>query len=216
MPLRHEPDVSHADWFATRDEPWVQLCCLGPSGFERYARLFAPGTEHEQPEQLEGDLDDITLARLCAVLARHTGTPADCFFALWEGYGDLHDAVGTTTAFDDGTGQARTTSWTRPPVLPRDVLDGPRVRIPNRAYLLFRGPLEAAGDWGARPRWPGEHNRVNSPNLMWPADHAWFVATEVDQPWTGVAGTADLMADLAVEGLDLDEVTWGQQPPYWR
>jgi hypothetical protein len=42
MPLHHEPDVGYADWFAKSDAPWTQLCTLGPSGFQRYRRLFHP------------------------------------------------------------------------------------------------------------------------------------------------------------------------------
>lgn len=34
--------------------------------------------------------------------------------------------------------------------------------------------------------------------LRWPADRAWFVATEIDFEWTFVAGTEDLIDRLAV------------------
>jgi hypothetical protein len=89
-------------------------------------------------------------------------------------------------------------------------MQGPRVRIPARDYLLFRGSLHDAGTWGARlPAWRA---RINSPNLMWPADHAWFVATEIDNAWTGIGGNAALAAEL-LEHPDrdvrpLDPTTW--------
>lgn len=53
---------------------------------------------------------------------------------------------------------------------------------------VFRGPLAAAGDCGTPGLAPGWRRRFSSSNLMWPADHAWFVATEIDLPWTGVGG----------------------------
>ena len=57
----------------------------------------------------------------------------------------------------------------------------------------------------------------DSPNLMWPADHAWFVATEIDLPWTGIGGSADLVDDLLAEGsLDVERVEPGAHPGYWR
>ena len=60
-----------------------------------------------------------------------------------------------------------------------------RVRAPGRDYLLFRGPIDAimaflAGDgrfWG------------RSPNLWWPEDHAWCVATDIDLCDTYVGGS---------------------------
>jgi hypothetical protein len=55
MALSFEPDVTHASWFAARAEPWTQLCCLGPSGFARYGRLFhplSPGMDETNPGDL--------------------------------------------------------------------------------------------------------------------------------------------------------------------
>ncbi len=65
----------------------VQLCCLGRSGFERYARLFPPipdGIDVTDPQDLaslEGDLPDAQLDLLVNALARHTSTPDDCLCA---------------------------------------------------------------------------------------------------------------------------------------
>ena len=35
-----------------------------------------------------------------------------------------------------------------------------------------------------------------SPNLLWPADRAWFLATEIDFDSTLVAGDTDFIADV--------------------
>jgi hypothetical protein len=103
------------------------------------------------------------------------------------------------------------------PAFPPEVLNGPRVSIPARDYLLFRGPLTQAGQWGAAELVPGRARPINSPNLIWPADHSWFVATEIDLPWTGIAGSTNLVQDLiADESLDVEFIELTRQPPYWR
>jgi hypothetical protein len=222
MSLRHEPDVSKAAWFATRDESWVQLCCLGPSGFERYARLFPPipdGIDVTDPQDLaslEGDLPDAQLQRLVNALARHTSTPDDCLFALWDGNGEIYGGA-AVAVLSRRRSRWRRTARTVPPAFPREVMVAPRVSIPNRSYLLFAGPLAEAGQWGAADLVPGRLRRISSPNLMWPADHAWFVASEIDQPWTGIGGSAALIDDLlSNEGLDVEPTELSEHPPYWR
>jgi hypothetical protein len=79
------------------------------------------------------------------------------------------------------------------------VIDGPKAGVAGLDHLLFAGPLRLAGRWGARPYEPGHARDINSPNLMWPADRAWFVTTNIDSTWTGVGGSADLIDDLLAE-----------------
>ena len=209
MPLQHEQDVSKADWFTKSGASWRQLCSFGPSGFAQYARLFhpaRPGDDETDPQSLvdvAGDLDPEVLQRLVSVLARHTLTPQDCYFALWEGFGSIYGVhpVGL---------RHRESAVT--PAFPPHVLEGPRVSIPGRKYLLFRGPLSQAGQWGAADLTYGHPRTINSPNLFWPADHAWFVATEIDVPWTGIGGSAELIRDLMSEGsFDIERVDPAQE-----
>ncbi|MBF6205714.1 MULTISPECIES: hypothetical protein [Nocardia] len=223
MPLRHEPDVSKADWFTERGDPWTQLCSMGPSGFTRYARLFHPATPDEDPSDPDalrdraGDLDSEVLQRLSNILAGHTETPDDCYFGLWDGFGDIYGGSSVVVSFsmDSSTNLAAAPSVA--PAFPPEVIDGPRVRIPARDYLLFRGPLREAGQWGAADLLPGWSRPINSPNLIWPADRAWFVATEIDLPWTGVAGSAALIEALRADAaLDVEETQPSDSPPYWR
>lgn len=210
-----------AEWFADRDEPWTQVAALGPGGFARYARLFHPSRPGDDPgdrdlsDQREGDLDPGVLQRLIRILADRTATPDDCFFALWEGFGDLYGGGVFTFAAADTTETAPPPAI--PPAFPAEVLAGPRLNLSARSYLLFRGPLEVAGQWGAAPVLPGRPRTINSPNLMWPADRAWFVATEIDLPWTGVGGSAELITALcAAPGLDAEETELSANPPYRR
>jgi hypothetical protein len=216
MPLHPETDVAIADWFATSGSPWTQLCSLGPSGFRGYCRLFHPlheGADENDSDELqniEGHLDDTHLKRLTTVLSRYTSTPGDCFFGLWDGFGDIHGspAVGSLRMGRGGPAEI-------PPAFPPEVLTGPRVEIPNRNYLLFRGPLSDAGHWGAVDMPPGHPRLINSPNLIWPFDRAWFVASEVDLPWTGVGGESALVEELLADAvLDVEPVSLGPELPY--
>jgi hypothetical protein len=191
------PDLSPADWFC-RDQTLASLT-LGPPGFDAYVRLLH---QDDDGYRREGHLHDQLLSALCHVLARHTTTPDTCYFGLWEGYGDITggEAVGFLTAF---SGSAR---WPRvfrpekkppppPPAFAPEIVGGPKVDFFHE-YLLFTGPLDHAGQWGARPYGPGIPRDINSPNLMWPADRAWFVTTNIDSEWTGVGGSAALADEL--------------------
>ncbi len=78
--------------------------------------------------------------------------------------------------------------------IPCDVQDAPRVRLPHRDYMLFEGPLSAATELG----WPASSDVFfsQSPNLFWPQDHAWCVASEIDLFCTLVGGSEPLAEAL--------------------
>jgi hypothetical protein len=67
------------------------------------------------------------------------------------------------------------------------------VHLPSRDYLLYRGPIEAAGTTALFGEWD------QSPNLWWPADESWCVASEIDLPWTYVGGTKDMVERLVMD-----------------
>ena len=66
-------------------------------------------------------------------------------------------------------------------------------------HLLFMGPVVDAGQWGAASYGHGIPRDINSPNLLWPADHAWCVTTDVDTAWTGVGGSSALADELLTD-----------------
>jgi hypothetical protein len=135
------------------------------------------------------------------VLAGQTATSDRCWFALWEGWGDLPDAWRAAPAFE----------------------------LPGRRHHLFAGqvadvveisvefacagledpgrPGASATLWAAtEPREPPTRQEIadafravghlQSPSLWWPEDRAWCVASEIDFDSTLVAGPAALVADL--------------------
>ena len=213
MVLTPLADVAPADWLVHSQDEWQSLVSLGPSDFEAHVRLFhGPASmPPDEVDQLVGRPPDDLLRRLHDVLAEHTTTPDECFYGLWDGYGDLHGSPSVAVATEDGT------QVVVPPAFPSEVMAAPRVRVPNRDYLLFAGPLADAGDWGAAPVAPGWPRReLAPPTLMWPADRAWFVASEIDLPWTGVAGTRRLVEVLEGRGFDLERAGYGGYQPFWR
>ena len=113
------------------------------------------------------------LIELAQALRRFTADPASCWIALWEGFGDL----AMVEELDAAT----------------------KVTIPQRAYYLFRGPLEAVPALAvAGPPW-------HAPNLWWPDDRAWCVATDIDLDSTYVGGSSEcidaLLGDPALEAF---------------
>jgi hypothetical protein len=141
----------------------------------------------------QGDLEPESLAALLDILARHTASVERCWFGVWEGYGWLPGGSRVTfVATADGT-------------LPPESAErhfaaidyDARIELPKRNYLLFSGPLDAAleiGDWPA-PNWFLPH----SPNIFWPDDVSWCVATEIDLFCTYVGGSRALIDELLAD-----------------
>jgi len=158
---------------------------LGPPPFSgggpRAGSLYPPDAE--------------VLARLARVW---TSTPENCWFCVWDGFGWGQGAVAAVST-EDGTLPEILEEALRDPV-PAEVREGPRVRLPYRNYLLYRGPAEAVV---ATARVPGTWEQCA--NLWWPADRAWCAATEIDLQWTYVGGPRGLvdaiLADDRIEAL---------------
>ncbi len=203
MPLRPQDDLSPADWFC--DDTTHDSAVLGPPGYDAYVRVLHRSDDHG--DRREGHLDEELLTALCQVLARHTRTPRACYFGLWDGYGDIHGGEAArflTTFAESPRWPGRVFSPEKvppppPPAFPADVIAGPKIDMMGVGHLLFSGPVDEAGQWGATPYGPGIPREINSPNLMWPVDHAWFVTTNIDSEWTGVGGSAALIDDLLAD-----------------
>lgn len=203
MALIHCADLSVADWILASDRPWQQLVGFGPRGFPAYARLrFIPDPAHEGQSENDVDIDGdapseaVQLRAVLEALRRHTRTPENCYFCLWEGASASIYGGNWAWTVDPQTGTARPGPRIAP-AFPPSVLEGPKVVVPNRAYILFQGTLSEFGDWGAAEMWPGQH-RLNMPNpaFVWPADHAWCVSNDVDPHWAGIGADVSAIADL--------------------
>lgn len=225
--LRLERDVNNADWVVAGVRNFEHdVGSLVPLGFDAYARVFhpagltvgAPSVEvswaevaaangrlahpamewvaitgdwrflmgdggqpgvWDAPPSL-GSLPARQASTLAAVLAAFTTSPSRCWFAIWDGYG-----------------YAR---------YPRDV---PKVSMPQRPMVLFRGPLTAATTSLSEP--PSDQRA----QLWWPDDRSWCVASDVDLLTTYVGGNVECIAailgarDLEALPVTVDQsVTW--------
>ncbi|MCD9155335.1 hypothetical protein [Aeromicrobium duanguangcaii] len=212
MTLRHEPDVSAADWFVRADADWQTLAGQGPPGFEAYATVRFDDGESEHYRS-----DDELMAIVVALAAQHTRTPEDVFFGLWDGWGELTDQG---RVFSVVRSNWLRDLWFRPtpprnrPAFRAEVTDGPRVDLRGkRAYLLFRGPARDVGDWGAADYAPDVERTLPPASITWPADHAWFIAADVDDDGLCVGGSQRLVdAVLSHPDLAAEPAAYGDVP----
>jgi hypothetical protein len=215
-------DLTVAGWITAREVAWDRLVTFGPSGFQGYARLrFLPDPEfagqHEGDVQVDDDVpsESERLGAAVEVLRRHTRTPDDCYFCLWDGWGSNTDGDEEMPAAEPFTGVARP-GWQRAPTTAGSA-SRPRVVVPHRAFFLFHGTLDDLGQWDLTEVWPDQPGLgVPDPAFIWPADHAWCVANDVDPHWAGIGASADAIDELERHSL-LDVVPadpTDQQPAY--
>lgn len=107
-----------------------------------YASRYSPGYRDKQPGLFDeapavGTLPAEVAAPLARTLAAHTTSTDDCWFAVWDGWGALHEVFSGRPTF----------------------------QLPNRNYHLARGPLAAAAQsassWHLHQScnlwWPDDH-----------------------------------------------------------
>jgi hypothetical protein len=203
--------IEVADWITSVIHPFsCDVGSLVPEGFAAYARIFHRSASGDTWAEVakahgkvahplmqfdaisgstlvdwdykdsprDGRIDRVQMPALIDVLRRYTASPTDCWFCLWEGFGYV--VGGTAVAHLTKSG-----SPTAGPVQRASAFRlSERVELPGRKYLLFRGSIESALDW-----WDG-------PNLWWPEDHAWCVATEIDLPYSYIGGSRALIDAL--------------------
>jgi hypothetical protein len=182
--MQWSEDVAAARWIGERLHPFAQdVGSLVPDTFPAYARIRHPDA---------GTLDRPQLDALLDVLARQSPSPGPCWFAIWDGYAWLHGPPAVSPLTRDG-GAAGPPAWITP--------SPARLQLPSRSYALYRGGLDTAQALWDLP-WE------QSPNLWWPDDHSWCVATEIDLTSTYLAGPAALVRDL------LDDPRLNAQPAH--
>jgi hypothetical protein len=127
---------------------------------------------------------------LIGLLTKHTSTRDRCWFCLWEGYGYL---TGAKVAFLEEFHKEGDPARLGPPPSvirpPRPKLKKSRVRLPGRDYLLFTGSVAQSEGW------------EDGPNLWWPDDRSWCVASEIDFPYTYVGGPKELIEEILAHPL---------------
>lgn len=216
--MRLARNAEPAEWILRRLHPFaLDVGSIIPDGFEAYARLFHPPIRrtpdgHEIPvrwrdiaaannrtiaaemQQLDmssdpsrfsatgeelltelaelGSIPHDMAIKLAGILPSFTRTPDRCWFAVWEGWGDLRIHPGSGSMFS----------------------------VPQRNLFLLHGAIDDVLTTFSEVDWI-----YRSPNLWWPEDRAWCVATEIDFKWTYVGGSSacidQLLADPELEAL---------------
>ena len=174
--IRPAVDADAAQWLLRAGVDWWDLVRYGPPGFDVYLRIaLAP--------------DPPALRLALATLARHTGTSARGYAAVWEGWPGGDPAP-----------------------------EAPRLPIPNRMMLLFTGPADVLRDAPALA-WRGSADGCyQEPHLVWPEDRAWCLACEVDEEIEFTVGCS-VPASRALEGAlpgAVRRVRYGEAAPLYR
>jgi hypothetical protein len=207
-PVRWEDVATACGTTVHREMQWHAI--VGLPAPENYRNSKWPGQE---PAIGSMDIDD--LDALCEILAVHTSDPKHVFFGLC-----------TIELWEE--------SFTQEELNKNRLL-----RLPwGRDHIVLAGPLSAVAhlvnDGAANPgpsrvtlklaaRAPSKRDEVSesasdsmegwegrdAPNLIWPSDHSWLVASEVDFDSTLVGGSAKLIAAI-VESDRLE--AWQVEP----
>lgn len=126
---------------------------------------------------------DISLGKRLAAAARR---------GIIAGARSMRDALPRLTRHEPEPGSG---------LLAREIAAGPRFELhagTGRGYILFEAGANDFADaaWPHRAPWVDNFN-AQSPSILWPDDHAWVLATEIDFDSTLVAGSKALIRELA-------------------
>lgn len=164
--------------------------------------------------EYEGDLPPALLSALTGVLRPFT-TTADVTVAIWAGWGELRTEVSLIMSTGPSTPPVKREI---DPAVAEAAERGSHFAWPAREMILFDATLGelADPDYGYRAGlWPRGFRPGPGPNMIWPSDLSWAVATEIDFNWTLVGGTRALidtiLADDRFESFEVhegDEMTW--------
>ncbi len=220
--LASAANVTPADWIVADLQTFGEsVLSLVPAGFSAYVRVF-----HPAGRLVDGDkLTPMRWAEIAA--ANGTRVHAAMQLSALTGILNQHDSQPGVYDVEPHVGSlsaelvaplvealARHTAtpercwfavWhgfgaTRP-----DIRSAPTFQLPARDYHLLVGPVEAATESAL------DFPSFQSPNLWWPDDRAWCVATEIDLNTTYVGCTdacgEGILAVPDLEALSIDPAT---------
>jgi len=187
--IRPAADADAAQWLLRSDVDWWDLVRYGPPGFDVYVRIALPQYSGADAVKPPGEAPLDPVRAALATLGSYTATPSTGYAAIWEGW----------------------TSRALPP-------QAPRVEIPNRAMVLFTGPVETLRDAPALAWYGSAAGVAQEPHLVWPEDQAWCLACEVDEEiefTVGCSGEASQALARALPGA-VRRAHYGEPAPLYR
>ena len=199
--VRPVDDVASVRWIEERVRSWenvrengVRLWSIIPEGFSSYARVLhpaesTPGNEPMRWAEIAARTGKTVHPLMQFGQINGTDDPYGCPYWLNDPFlGELPEEE-TQELFNILQGFTTTPDrcyfciWEGYGSLTEQQRSAPKVSIPNRTLLAYTGPLDAVLEFADAGKIP------QVPNLWWPADRAWFVATEIDFMYTYVGGT---------------------------
>lgn len=199
--VRPVDDIASVRWIEGRVHPsenarenGVRLWSIIPDGFPGYARLLHPAESKPSNEPMRWAEVAARTGKTVHPLmqwGRLIGSDdyyADRDWAYAPEIGELPEEE-TQELFKILQGFTTTTDrcyfciWEGYGSLTEQQRSAPQVSIPDRTFLAYTGPLDAVLEFADIGK------ILQVPNLWWPADRAWFVATEIDFMHTYVGGS---------------------------
>lgn len=220
------PWAEVAELRGTRFHPAAQWASLAGS-----ADQIALGGDRYLNPPREGQLELPTFTALVRRLAAQAGR-AEVVLGFWNGWGELSLQPGAfALLFPAGTSRREREQAQREAEAARAARRssqlaevarlGPWLELPHREYVLLDADLVELTDegWTTAAGLGSQDDPLPAadltPNLLWPADHSWCVATEIDFDSTLVGGSRALidavLADPVLDAVEVGpdtELTW--------
>ena len=208
-------DVSHAQWIEESLSDFGTLRSMLPGGFPSYARIFHPAYLGEEMQPVRWStvaswtgrqLHPLMQFERIADLDEDPGVMyPDPPWGSHPDHGSIPEAecrslVEALREFTSTPGRCYFGLWEGYGNIDTRLYKADsRVRAPGRDYLLFSGPLDAVMSFlhGDGPFWG------DSPNIWWPEDRAWCVATDIDLYDTYVGGSQECI-EAVLRNPDLE------------
>lgn len=208
-PLQPEPDARVADWWLEQLDRWgregMPVSTFVPRSFPAVRRLLHPWRGQDgtpvtwvEAAELHGVATTAELAEIAYGTNRGDSSGHDVVELGNPRDGELDqapaealvDALEQETSTPDDAFVAVWVGWGD---IPTERFPGAAVLdTQSRGHFLLRGPLTGVlNSVSAISR----RDEATS-GIWWPADRSWFVATEIDFPWTFVAGRHQLAERL--------------------
>jgi hypothetical protein len=223
------PGVAPAAWIVEGLHGFAEsVLSVVPEGFEAYARIFHPAALGDVPANVRWR--DVAAAshRIAHPAMQWPSIAGSLPYRSGVSQPGVWDEEPEEGCFPEDLMPSLAAALTRHTATPERcwfaVWDGygslglpdgqsPSFDIPRRSMLLLTGPVSAVRtSVSADPFW-------QTPNLWWPDDRAWCVATEIDFMSTYLGGTRrcleELVGDQGLEAMIVspaDGITWGGDP----
>jgi hypothetical protein len=195
MTFADSPDP--ASWIGDRRMAWepeagYRVGNEVPQGYARYLRVLHRSKPPRDRQQIRswresrpspGMPEERVLRALVSTFGKAASTePTVCWFAYWKGWGALEENLQMLTGLK---------AWSPA------VVEKASFALWHRAYVLLSGPLESVLNR------PGRPTPALSPQLWWPEDQRWFVATEIDLDFS-LVGADESLANAISDNGDID------------